>query len=246
MSTARSRFRSAFVLALLAPVLASCSREPGAALVLAPVERATTVVVHDALDAPVTALSVFALHLDGVEVIAAPTDATGAARFTLVAGRWAVSATLSPGSGPAQVAGSTGTVRGAGSGLPDTVLYRLRLAPESVASGDVRLAGRLDHSGTLVSIDELPGFARTDQNGAWRLTALPPGIWTGLAIQPGFKIGVFDIIIPAPADTVVLADTALLQPSGPPGPARWQRRGRSARTPPPGDRPGGSIRTGSR
>jgi hypothetical protein len=208
-----------FALALPTLLLAGCSAERTGGLAPVTVERASAVMVRDSLGAVVFGATVFAIRLDAPVVVLGLTDGSGIAHFTLAEGRWAVSTSVSPATGPVQAAGGTGEVRGRASGVPDTVLFRLRLAPQSVAFGNVTLAGRLDHSGTIVSIVELPGLSSTDVRGAWHLAALPPGLWTGSATHAGFKVGVFDVIVPAPADTIALGAPTVLQPgTGAPSP----------------------------
>jgi hypothetical protein len=215
MSAARRRFLARLAPAVLLSALAGCGHESTGGFAPVTVTRATAVTVHDALDAPVAAADVFALRLDAVGMLlAAPTDALGIARFTLSEGRWAVSTRVGGGAAPAQVAGSIGRVPGSGAGVPDTVLFRLRLATESFATGQSTLAGRADHSGTIVSAVEFPLLAGTDASGAWTLGGLPPGVWTGYATHLGFKTAVFDLVVPAPDDTIAIAPD-VLQPETP-------------------------------
>ncbi len=213
MPAARSRL---LAFAVFAAANASCGHDPATRFVPAPVERATTVIVHDALGAAVAGATVFAVRLDEIEtLVALETDAAGAAHFTLVEGRWAVSTRVAAGSGPAQVAGSTGRVPGNVPGVPDTVLFRLVLATESIAIGHTTLAGRTDHSGTIVSAVELPALASTDTTGAWTLAGLPPGVWTGIATHFGWRTAVFDLVVPAPDDTITVT-ASVLPPGGAP------------------------------
>jgi hypothetical protein len=198
---------------VLLAALVGCSTGSTGGFTPAPVKRATAVMVHDALDAPVSSATVFALRLDVLgTVVAAPTDAFGIAHFTLAAGRWAVSTRIGGGASPAQVAGSTGFVSGAG--VPDTVLFRLRLATESFAAGQVTLAGGTDPASTIVSALELPTITSTDGSGAWTLPGLPRGVWTGYATHFGYLPAVFDLVLPAPDDTISIAHI-LMQPRSP-------------------------------
>ena len=216
LSAARSSPLARLVFAVSAVAIAGCGHDPATRFAPAPVERATTVIVRDALAAPVANATVFAVRLDEIEtLVAGATDAAGAAHFTLAEGRWAVSTRVARGAGLAQVAGSTGRVPGAVPGVADTVLFRLVLATESVAMGHSTLAGRTDHSGTIVSAVELPALASTDATGAWTLASLPPGVWTGIATHFGFRTAVFDLVVPAPNDTVTVA-ASVLQPGGSP------------------------------
>jgi hypothetical protein len=210
LSAARARSLVRAALALLLPALSGCSAESKGGITPAPVTRATAVAVHDALDTPVTSATVFAVRVDVLAtVVASPTDALGIAHFTLGAGRWAVSARIGGGSSPAQVAGSTGFVTASATGAPDTVLFRLQLATESFVTGHCTLAGRTDHSGTIVSALELPTLASTNASGAWTLAGLPPGVWTGYATHLGYAPAVFDLIVPAPDDTLAIAPIVL-------------------------------------
>jgi hypothetical protein len=210
LSAARTQSLVRAVLALLLPALGGCSTESKGGITPAPVMRAMAVAVHDARDAPVASATVFAVRLDVLATVtAAPTDALGIAQFTLGAGRWAVSTRIDGGSTPAQVAGSTGFVTASASGVPDTVLFRLQLATESIATGHCALAGGTDHSGTIVSALEFPALASTDASGAWLLAGLPPGVWTGYATHLGYAPAVFDLVVPAPDDTLEIAPIVL-------------------------------------
>jgi len=204
---------------LLAAAVAGCSHEPATRFGPGPIQRETAVLVVDGAGTPVPGATVLAVSADLVQAFSGTTDAGGLAHFTLTEGRWAVSTHVTPGSGPPLAAGSTGRILGAGSGIPDTAMFRLRLGIQSVATGTFQLAGRANHSGTLVSVVELLSETNTDSTGAWRLTGLPPGVWTGLAENPGFKIAVFDLPVPGVDDTITVA-SQVLQPGGLPGPRR--------------------------
>jgi hypothetical protein len=212
LSAARTRSLVRAALALLLPALGGCSTESKGGITPAPVMRAVAVAVHDANDAPVASATVFAVRLDVLATVtAAPTDTLGIAHFTLGPGRWAVSTRIDGASTPAQVAGSTGFVTAPASGVPDTVLFRLQLATESLATGHCTLAGGTDHSGTILSALELPALASTDPSGAWTLAGLPPGVWTGYATHLGYAPAVFDLVVPAPDDTFAIAPIVLHQ-----------------------------------
>jgi len=196
-------------------MLAGCGGDTPGQLSPAPLAIATLVSVRDAHGAAVAGASVFAIRLDAGMLAAAATDAGGLAHFTLDAGRYAVSTIVGSGAGLAQVAGSTGRVRAPTAGAPDTVLFRLQLATESFAEGHVTVAGQTNYAGSIVTAIELPELTTTDVTGAWRLAGLPPGLWTGTATRLDSPTAVFDIVVPAPDDTVAVA-TVTLHPVPPP------------------------------
>jgi len=203
--------------AMLAVALAGCGHDPATRFAPAPIVRSTAVSVRDTLDAPVEGASVFARRLDVFDLVLGVTDSAGVARFTLAEGRWAVyTHPLNSSSVLQRVAGGTGRVPSATAGVSDTVLFRLRLAIQSVATGRFTLAGRSDHSGTIVIAEELPLTATTNAAGDWELDGLPPGVWTGTADQFGFRTAVFDVPVAGSDDTITVA-AAVLQPGGPPG-----------------------------
>ena len=67
MSAARTRFLAC---AVLVSALPGCGHDPATRFAPAPVERATTVIVYDALAAPVANATVSAIRLDEIETIA--------------------------------------------------------------------------------------------------------------------------------------------------------------------------------
>jgi len=208
---------AAALLACLALGFGGCGHDPATRLAPAPVVHSTAVSVRDTLGSPVEGASVFAIRLDVFDSALGHTDAAGVATFSLAEGRWAVYARELPtSSAPPLVAGSTGRILGSTAGVPDTVLFRLQLARQSVATGRVTLSGRSDHSGTLVSVVEFPNAATTNAAGDWELGGLPPGVWTGTTDQFGFRTAVFDLPVPGSDDTIRVAP-AVLQPGGPPG-----------------------------
>jgi hypothetical protein len=206
-------------LALAALALAGCAKDPTTTVAPNPVVRTTTVIVVDSLGAPARGANLFATRVDvlGASLFGA-TDSAGVGSFTLAEGRWAVSASSASLAAPRQVAGSTGRIPGAVAGAPDTVVFRLRLASESIARGRTTLVGQTDHSGTFISTLELPVLTSTDSTGAWTLTGLPPGVWTGTAVQFGYQLAVFDLVVPAPGASITVAPNAL--PHGPSPAAR--------------------------
>ena len=208
------------LLTMIACAASGCSSGSTGSVVTPPVTRATAIVVRDSAGSVVAGVQVIALDLDTDVATIAQTDAAGSVHLTLTAGRWATSTKRASSGAPTEVAASVGRVPGNSPGVSDTVLFELRLARESVATGVTRLAGRNDFGGTTVSVAELPTFATTTVSGAWRLNGLPPGIWTGLAEQLGFKTAAFDIVVPASGITVALPDTVVLQPGGTPAPRR--------------------------
>ena len=188
---------------------AGCTPESHALIGPVPALKPVTVVVTTATGSPAAGLTVTAIRLDSIDAAAALTDVSGVAAFDLDDGRWCVSVRSGSPPGSRQVAGATGRVGGRPPGAPDTVRFLLQLASESVAFGSATLSGRTDHSGTVVAVVELPETFTTAAGGGWELHGLPPGVWTGFALHAGFQTSVFDLVIPAPADTLVRVDVTL-------------------------------------
>lgn len=186
-----------------------CSPESHALIGPGPAPKSVTVTVTSAAGSPAAGLTVSAIRLDAIDATVAVTDPSGVAAFDLDDGRWCVSVRSGSLPGSRQVAGATGRVGGRPPGAPDTVRFVLHLAPESVAIGAATLSGRTDHSGVVVAVVELPESFTTTTDGGWELHGLPPGVWTGIALHPGFQTSVFDLVIPAPADTLARVEVTL-------------------------------------
>jgi hypothetical protein len=198
--------RSAAAIAALAvaggctPKSATSPTAPG------PTLYAVNVHVADAGGAPVEHAFVSASSEQGLDF--KETDITGTAHFSLEAGTWVMYVSRAGSSGPAQVAGGTGTVPA--QGHPDSVLYRLQLADESIATGKVLLTGRTDHSGTTVAGFPVASSTETLADGSWRLSGLPPGDWQASALHfPGFQPAQFVLHVAAPGDSIGLSPITL-------------------------------------
>lgn len=196
--------------------ISGCSPESRAVIGPGTPTAPVAAVVTTATGDPVSGIVVSAVRLDAAGETVDLTDSLGIAAFDLEDGRWCLSARGPAGPAPRQVAGSTGRVGGRPPGSPDTVLYRLQLAAEAVASGSATLAGRGDHSGTTVALAGLAATVTTGPSGAWEFTGLPPGVWTVLVEHAGFQSAAFDLIVPAPGDTVSRVEWTL-QPTPLPG-----------------------------
>ena len=205
-----------FLGALGSCVVSSCSPESRAVIGSGTPTAPVAAVVTTATGDPVSGIVVSAVRLDAAGETVDLTDSLGIAAFDLEDGRWCLSARGPAAPAPRQVAGSTGRVGGRPPGSPDTVLYRLQLADEAVASGSATLAGRGDHSGTTVALAGLAATVTTGPSGAWEFTGLPPGVWTALVEHAGFQSAAFDLIVPAPGDTVSRVEWTL-QPTPLPG-----------------------------
>lgn len=187
-----------FAAAVLATIafIAGCSL-PSPTAPAGPVQREVRVRVTDAGGASVAHSLVYAIDESGATTQL--TDTSGTARFTLASGAWTVY-TSTP--APGLVAASTAVVPSQGG--PDTVLFRLQLVHESIATGQVLLSGRTDHRLTAVAVFQLPVSTQTLPDGSWRLDGLPPGDWQGFASHTGFQTATFPLHVRAPADTLSL------------------------------------------
>lgn len=197
-----SSLRSIIVPAL-AVMLASCSRSDHSSPT-APAPPNVTVLVTNLRGAPAAA-HVTAIRVDSPAESSAEADSTGIALLSLPGGRWQLSAE-GYGNGHGQmmeVAGSAGTVCERPAGAHDTTVFRLRLAPESFASGIILLAGEANHIGTRVDVVGLHWATATyDASGTWWMRGLPTGHWTAQASRDGFWTKTFDLTVPEPGVTV--------------------------------------------
>lgn len=141
------------------------------------------------------------------------TDTSGTARFSLAAGAWTVYTSVPRSGGPAQVATATGVV--APQERPDSVLFRLNVADEGVAFGQVLLSGSTNLSLSTVGVYDLPIATLTLADGSWRLDGLPVGRWQAFAVRMGFRDTAFALVVPAAGDTLLFKDPVTLQPATP-------------------------------
>jgi len=183
--------------------LASCGKSPTEPPPRAVVHRTVTVVVADSLGAPaVNAAVVWVARFDSAgvnETRFSPTDDEGADLQVLAEGPWVVSVAAAL---PARVAGASFVVSGAARAAADTQVVRLVLHTGSRVTGSATLAGRTEHSGTIVS-SETGAFAVTDSSGAWALGDVPLGRWPLTMFHFGFALGTAEAVVTTPGSTVV-------------------------------------------
>ncbi len=203
---ARLALASACAAGVLA--LASCSDSPTEPEPTPVVHRTVTVVVRDSLGAPApNADVVWVAQFDSAglaETRFGVSDAEGEDLQVLAEGPWLVTAAMPP-----RVAGGSFVVSGAGRAAADTQVVRIVLHTGSRASGVTTLAGRGEHSGTLVS-SEAGAVAVTDSTGAWTLGDLPPGRWTLSMYHLGFQLGSAQAVVTTPGSQVVVPAVSLV------------------------------------
>jgi len=189
---------SALIAGLFA--LASCSEDPTEPAPKVTVHRTVTAVSRDSLGDPVAPASlVWTAQFDSAgltEVRYASTDANGENRQVLAQGGWIVSTAPGP-----RAAGASLVVAGAERAAADTQVVQLTMHTASRMEGRVRLAGRTDHRGTIVTGD-VGGFTVTDSTGAWALDGVPLGRWTIWTEQLGFEKAVFQVAVVIPGSVV--------------------------------------------
>lgn len=203
----RNRRSSPPVLAALAVLalgaLASCSESPTEPPPRTVVHRTVTVVVRDSLGTPAeNAAVLWVARFDSAgvsETRFSMTDNEGADLQVLAEGPWVVSVAAAPGS---RVAGASFVVSGAARAAADTQVVRLVLHTGSRVTGSATLAGRTEHSGTIVS-SETGGFAVTDSTGAWAMDGVPLGRWPLTMFHFGFALGTSEAVVTTPGSTVV-------------------------------------------
>jgi hypothetical protein len=203
----------AFLVTALAAVLAtSCSEAPTSPPFTRTVHRTAAVVVHDSLGAPAEGATVrLVAEFDSAgiaPVVIATTDADGVAVVVLAQGGWGVHG-LASGSDQ-KVAGATFIVPGFTRPEIDTIVVRLVLHTPSVAQGRALLGNRTEHGGTIVACPPAPPVAVTDSSGGFVLDLLPLGRWTITMHHPGFRLGLADIDLTTPGDTLTVADVHLV------------------------------------
>lgn len=201
-------------LALLAP---ACTQKVTGPAADAVVRRTVTAVLADSLGYRISGESVTATSLTDsaglATVVFATTDGDGAAVFTLRNGPWALSAVSSD--APPLAAAGIAIIPGSTRPAADTIAVHLTLHTASAVSGRRLLAGRSDHSGTMISVVETGSFTLTTSDGSFLLANLPPGHWTLTSYHLGFAFGVTAFQVTTPASSVVIADETLLSDSGP-------------------------------
>ena len=208
MST-RSRVMSTAFLACCTAVVAGCDKSTSQATAPPPAMRQVAATLEDTTGARQSGVTVWAIGLDqGTEATFEHTDASGVAHFSLIDGRYCLSATKS--FQTVTVAASTGRVQQQPAGHPDSVLFRLVLLPGSILRGKVTLTGRSTHDGTIVGLAEVPTFTGTAADGSYELGGVPPGTWSGLATHVGFTGKLFDVVVPFPGDTVATGPVVLV------------------------------------
>ncbi len=200
-----TRLAAAFAAAL---ALAACEPAPNAPAPRATVHRTVTAVVRTEAAAPAPGADVtWTAQFDSAgiaDVRRASTDEDGESREVLAEGGWRVVAALGP-----LAAGASLVVSGPQRDAADTQLVRLTLREASRLVGTVTLAGRLDHSGTVVSA-QTGDTARTNAAGEWALDGVPLGRWTVTAHHPAFRTGVALVQVTAPGALVNVPPMQLL------------------------------------
>lgn len=189
------------------------------------VSRLVTVVVADSLGTPLWGGPLRATSLDdpaglGRMATGYAFNDSGNTRFTLPSGPWAFTRRVqSWPDHPGWALGGTTIVPGGERPEGDTVLVRLTVHTTSWVRGRVRLQGRGDHSGTLVSLGAAETFVLTAPDGAFVLDGVPPGRWAVTAWHGGYALGIWWIDVPLPGSTVALAEDSLAaSPDGPSDP----------------------------
>lgn len=199
-----ARLALATACASAALALASCSDSPTEPEPRPVVHRTVTVVVRDSLGAPAAnAALVWVAQFDSAGIAETRfglADAEGADLQVLAEGPWIVTAAAAM---PPRVAGGSFVVSGAGRAAADTQVVRIVLHTGSRATGVTTLAGRGEHSGTLVST-EAGAFAFTDSTGAWTIGDLPLGRWTVSMYHFGFQVGSGEAVVTTPGSHVVV------------------------------------------
>lgn len=194
--------------------------------VTAQTRRLVTVVVTDSLGRPLGGGPLRATSLTDSAGLARVVTGyafndSGNVRFTLGSGPWAFTGVVSESPNhPGWALGGTALVPGDDRPAGDTVLVRIEVHTASRVRGRVRLEGRADHSGTLVSLGVAESYVLTDDAGDFSLGALPPGRWALTAHHGGYALGAWWITVPVPGSTLWLAEDSLATdgsaPSDPP------------------------------
>ncbi len=190
--------------ALCALLLAgACSTHPTAPTrtPAATVHRTVTALITNSLGAPVPdVLVTWISRFDSAgsaTVLVGISDDDGESRVVLAEGGWIVTTGLVGTS----VAGSSLLVAGASRAAADTQLVRLALQAASHVSGQVTLAGRTEHGGTIVFAG-IGEPVSTSGSGAWSMDGVPPGTWPFTASHLGFREGISQFTVPRPGSDV--------------------------------------------
>ena len=194
--------------ALVAALLTSCGETSTGPSVARTIHRSTAVVVSDSLGVPAAGAAVQVVaEFDSaglVPVVLATTDADGIASVVLTEGTWGVHAKTNA----RIVAGATFTIPGKTRAGSDTVMVRITLHTASAARGRALLL-TTNHGGTVVGCPPAPSVSVTDSSGAYALRQLPLGHWTITMHHPGYALGLAEIDVTSPGDTVTVPDTHL-------------------------------------
>lgn len=209
--TAAGLRRRIAALALAGAALAavpSCSKSPTEPEPRPVVHRTVTAVLRDSLGNPLpseTLVWTSQFAVDGlITIFEASTDAEGECAVVLAEGGWCVATRPGPHS-----AGGSLVVSGPGRAASDTQLVRLIRHTSSRVTGTITLAGRVDHSGTIVT-PECGGLAVTDPSGTWIIDGLPLGRWQVNAYQLGFRPAVAIALVTTPGSVVSVPAVQLL------------------------------------
>ncbi|MCC6650545.1 MAG: hypothetical protein IT348_05305 [Candidatus Eisenbacteria bacterium] len=157
---------------------------------------------------------------------------SGNVRFTLSPGPWAFTGVVVSWDEPGFALGGTAVVPGDERAAGDTVLVRIEIRTASRVQGRIRLQGRADHSGTLVSLGVAETHVLTDEAGDFSLGAVPPGRWAVTAYQGGYELGVWWVSVPAPGSLLTLAEDSLAADGSGPGDPPIRMTARPLGTPP--------------
>lgn len=199
-----------FLAAALALVLfTSCERKPTEPTPAPTMHRTVTVEVRDSLGARIADAGVtWVAQFDSAgiaDVRGGLTDAEGAAIEVLAEGPWLAVATSPSGT----VAGATFQVSGASRAAADTQLVRLVLHTASSLTGIAVLAGRTEHSGTLVTA-MVGDPVVTDSTGAWTIQDVPVGRWSLTMFHLGFDLGLTHAVVTTPGSEVAVPTVTLV------------------------------------
>jgi len=207
--TNRRSIRAAAVVLAAALAAGSCGRSPTAPEPPVTVHRTVTVVVRDSLGAPASNAAVSWIarfdSADTGETRSSVTDAEGADLQVLAEGPWVVTADGQLG----RVAGASFVVADERRAAADTQVVRIELHTGSWITGKATLAGRSEHSGTLVSC-EAGAFAVTDSTGAWALDGIPLGHWPLTMFHFGFAVGATEAVVTTPGSVVAAPPVSMI------------------------------------
>jgi hypothetical protein len=190
--------------------LSGCARDhPTAPPAATTTPRVVGIALADSLGAPLASATLSATSLFDVNgfavVLFETTDGAGEAALNLLPGPWILSARATDG----RVAGAHAVILAA-TPASDSILVRLEAHAPSRIEGHVRLAGRIDHRGIIVSAIGIgDALAVTDSTGAYALYAVPPGTWTVFCGILGFADGFTNVTVTTPGSVVTAPDIQL-------------------------------------